>query len=57
MTPALPQISGAVYDRASCHLESGLFNRVDPRFHKKLAELLATLQLNDEAKTKAEKDS
>lgn len=55
MTPELPRITGAVFDRAACHLESNLFARIDTRYRKKLAELLATMQLADELKTKEDK--
>ena len=48
-------ISGLVFDRAACHLQSNLFARIDTRYRKKLAELLATLQLADELKTKEDK--
>ena len=41
-------VSGMVFDRAACHLQSNMFARIDPRYRKKLAELLAKLQLDDE---------
>ena len=48
MMPDLPRITGEVFTRAAFHIESGIFRRIDVRYHKKMAELLATLQLADE---------
>jgi len=46
--PDLNRITGAVRDRAALHMASGIFQRIDPRFQRKMAELLAYLQVADQ---------
>ena len=51
-----PRITGDIHTRAGFHLESGIFKRIDARFAKQLAILLASLQLVDEALTNSQKE-